>query len=46
MANDSATIRGKGKKEAFHREAEGRITPFSFRRPTDDLDSKIGRAHV
>ena len=39
MANDSATIRGKGKKEAFHREAEGRITPFSFKRPTDGLDS-------
>ena len=35
-------LRGADKKEAFHREAEARITPFSYKRPDADIEGRKG----
>ena len=37
-------VRGAQKKEAFHRAAEERIVPFSYKRPDADIGAK--RTHV
>jgi hypothetical protein len=35
-------LRGADKKEAFHREAESRITPFSYKRPDANIEGRKG----
>lgn len=40
--DDVNALRGKDKKEAFHREAESRRIPFAFKRPDADIAGRKG----